>query len=70
LEPGGRAGEGYAGVVDRAVALLAEGVDALDGRELAARLGDVERAIRKLEAVAVSIVASADRPRAPDRDRR
>jgi Domain of unknown function (DUF222) len=47
--------------VDLAVALLGEGVDDLDERELAARLGDVERTIRKLEAVAVSIVASADR---------
>ena len=33
----------------------------LDGRQLAGRLGDVERAMRKLEAVAVSIVAEADR---------
>ena len=43
------------------VAALREGVEELDARELAARLGDVERAIRSLEAVAVSIVATADR---------
>ena len=43
------------------VALLGEDVGVLDGRELAGRLGDVERTIRKLEAVAVSIVAEADR---------
>jgi hypothetical protein len=36
-------------------------LEGLDGRELAARLGDVERTIRKLEAVAASIVATADR---------
>jgi Domain of unknown function (DUF222) len=60
-EPGGLAGEGCAGAVDRIVARLAEGVDSLDARELAARLGEVERTIRKLEAVAVSIVASTDR---------
>ena len=36
-------------------------MEGLDGRELAARLGDVERTIRKLEAVAASIVATADR---------
>ncbi len=54
-------GEVSAGAVDAAVTLLGEGLDGLGGRELAARLGDVERAIRKLEAVAVSIVAAADR---------
>ena len=43
------------------VAALREGLEELDARELAARLGDVERAIRSLEAVAVSIVATADR---------
>jgi hypothetical protein len=43
------------------VAWFGEGLDDLDARALAARLGDVERAIRKLEAVAVSIVAAADR---------
>ena len=36
-------------------------VESLDGRALAARLGEVERAIRKLEAEALSIVAIADR---------
>ncbi len=59
-EAGG--GDGfYGGAVDLAVALLGEDVGVLDGRELAGRLGDVERTIRKLEAVAVSIVAEADR---------
>jgi hypothetical protein len=47
--------------VDVAVAALGAGIEALDARELAARLGDVERAIRRLEAVAVSMVAAADR---------
>jgi uncharacterized protein DUF222 len=58
-----KASDGWAcsGAVDQAVALLSEGIDGLDARDLAARLGDVERAIRKLEAVTVSIVASADR---------
>ena len=42
-------------------ALLGEGIDGLDGRALASRLADVERAIRRLEGVAVKIVASADR---------
>ena len=51
----------YGGAVDLAVALLGEDVGVLDGRQLAGRLGDVERTIRKLEAVAVSIVAEADR---------
>ena len=54
-------GEVYNGAVDLAVALLSEDLDSLDARELAARLGDVERTIRKLEAAATSIVASADR---------
>ena len=36
-------------------------IDSLDGRALAARLGEVERAIRKLEAEAASIIATADR---------
>jgi hypothetical protein len=75
-EPHGTSGEGYGDAVDVAVSRLGEGVDALDAREAAARLGDVERAIRKLEAVAVSIVASSDRrerlreitrPRSPGR---
>jgi hypothetical protein len=57
--PGG--GEGYDDAVEIAVARLGEGLEGLDGRELAARLGDVERTIRKLEAVAASIVATADR---------
>jgi Domain of unknown function (DUF222) len=58
-----QAGDGLScsGAVDQAVALLSEGINGLDARDLAARLGDVERSIRKLEAVAVSIVASADR---------
>ena len=43
------------------VAALRDGLEELDARGLAARLGDVERAIRSLEAVAVSIVATADR---------
>jgi hypothetical protein len=43
------------------VAALGKGIEELDARELAARLGDVERAIRSFEAVAVSIVATADR---------
>src|SRR5687768_12586913 len=42
------------------VEALREGLEELDARALAARLADVERAIRSLEAVAVSIVASAD----------
>jgi hypothetical protein len=58
-EPDG--GEGFDAAVDAAVALLGEGLEGLDGRGLAVRLGDVERTIRKLEAVAASIVASADR---------
>ena len=59
-EAGG--GDGvYGGAIDLAVALLGEDLDVLDGRQLAGRLGDVERTIRKLEAVAVSIVAEADR---------
>jgi len=33
----------------------------LDGRGLAGKMGDIERAIRKLEAAAVSIVAEAER---------
>jgi hypothetical protein len=49
------------GPADAAVARLAEGIEGLGVRDLAARLAEVERAIRKLEAVAVSIVASADR---------
>ena len=44
-----------------AVALLGADVESLDARALAARLGDVERAIRKLEAEAASIIATADR---------
>jgi hypothetical protein len=60
-EPQGSADAGRADAVVRAVALLAEGVDALDARELADRLGEVERTLRTLEAVAVSIVAVADR---------
>ena len=40
---------------------LGDGLDGLDGRRLADRLAEVERAIRALEAVAVSIVAEADR---------
>jgi Domain of unknown function (DUF222) len=43
------------------VAAFRDGLEELDARALAARLGEVERAIRSLEAVAVSIVASADR---------
>jgi hypothetical protein len=43
------------------VALLGDGLEGLDGRELAARLAEVERTIRKLEAVAASIVATAER---------
>ena len=54
-------GEGYDDAVDVVVGLLGDGLGGLDGRGLAGRLGDVERAIRKLEAVAVSIVAVADR---------
>ena len=54
-------GGAYNGAVDLAVALFREDLDSLDARHWAARLGDVERTIRKLEAVAVSIVASADR---------
>ena len=42
------------------VAALRDGLGELDARELAVRLGDVERAIRSLEAVAVEIVATAD----------
>jgi hypothetical protein len=57
----GSAGEAYQDAVEAAVALLGDGLDGLDGRGLAVRLGDVERAMRRLEAVAVSIVASADR---------
>jgi Domain of unknown function (DUF222) len=45
--------------VDAALASL--DVESLDARELAARLGEVERTIRKLEAVTASIVATADR---------
>jgi hypothetical protein len=52
---------GSSDAVGAAVALLGDGVDELDARELAARFGEVERAIRQLEAVAVAIVASADR---------
>ncbi|MGH9270382.1 MAG: hypothetical protein ACRDZ2_03840, partial [Ilumatobacteraceae bacterium] len=43
------------------MALLREGLSGLGGRELAGRLADVERMIRKLEAVAVTIIAEADR---------
>ncbi len=43
------------------VSPLAEGIDELDARALAVRLGDVERTIRALEAVATTIVASGDR---------
>ena len=51
----------YGGALDLAVGLLGEGIDGLDGRTLACRLADVERAIRRLEGVAVQIVASVDR---------
>jgi hypothetical protein len=54
-----RGHDGYMGSVD--VSALREGLDELDARALAARLGDVERTIRALEAVAASIVAGADR---------
>ncbi len=54
-------GQVYDGAVDLAVALLGEDLETLGARELAGRLGDVERTIRKLEAVAVLIVATADR---------
>lgn len=40
---------------------LGEGLDELGARDLAGRLGEVEEAIRSLEAVAVAIVAAADR---------
>jgi Domain of unknown function (DUF222) len=43
------------------VSALAEGIDELDARALAVRLGEVERAIRALEAVATPMVATADR---------
>ena len=48
---------------------LGAGVESLDARALAARLGEVERAIRKLEAVAASIIATADRRRGVPRGR-
>lgn len=51
----------YGGALDLALALMGDDVDALDARELADRLGDVERAIRRLEAAAASIIATADR---------
>jgi hypothetical protein len=51
----------FDGVVDLAVALLADDLDSLDVRALASRLADVERAIRKLESVAVSIITAAER---------
>ena len=57
--PGG--GEGFDDALGVGVARLGEGLEGLGGRELAARLGEVERTIRKLEAVAASIVATADR---------
>jgi Domain of unknown function (DUF222) len=38
-----------------------EDLESLDARDLAARLGEVERAIRKLEAEAAAIIATADR---------
>lgn len=56
---GGRSS--YGGALDLALALMGDDVDALDARELADRLGDVERAIRRLEAAAASIIATADR---------
>ena len=59
--PGGGDRALYDGAVELAVALLGEDIDGLDARESAVRLGDVERTIRKLEAVAATIVASVDR---------
>jgi hypothetical protein len=58
--PSGTGGESYRDAVEAAVALLGGGLDGLDGRELAVRLGDVERTMRRLEAVAASVVAAAD----------
>jgi hypothetical protein len=58
---GSGGGEGYDAAIDAGVALLGEGLEGLDGRGLAVRLGDVERTVRELEAVAASIVATADR---------
>ena len=59
--PGGGDRALYDGAVELAVALLGEDIDGLDARESAVRLGEVERTIRKLEAVAATIVASVDR---------
>ena len=43
------------------MSLLEADVDSLDGRALAARLREVDRAIRKLEAAAVLFEAEAER---------
>jgi hypothetical protein len=43
---------------------LAEGLDELDARGLAARLGEIERAIRALHAASVAVIAAADRRQA------
>jgi len=56
--PGGDAGSGEA--VDVVVGLLAEGIEGLDGRALASRLADVERALRRLEGVAFEIIVAAE----------
>ena len=50
---------GYVSSID--VAALGEGLGDLDGRALAARLAEIEHAIRSLEAAAVAVIATADR---------
>lgn len=47
--------------LDRAVEQLLDGVDGLDGRGLAGRLQDAERAVRSLEAVKARLVGVAER---------
>jgi hypothetical protein len=52
---------GGAGVAVDAIEALTEGLDGLSGRELAARLQDLERVMRRCEAAVVSVLDAADR---------
>ena len=51
--------DGYVSSIDPGA--LAEGLDALDARALAERLGEIERGIRALHAASAAVVAEADR---------